>query len=424
MPVRGGRTALSVVLIVVLCAGLLFIGVVIGSRPGALNAVRAALPAGFGDVLLGHSTTYPLQNEVLDKLEHSYYKKVDPATLQDDSIRGLLQGLDDPYTHYLDPKEFGAFQERSGGAYSGVGMMVESRGNFVTVVSTFKGSPAAEAGMRPGDVILEVEGQDATKLSLNEVVSRIKGKDGTKVKVKIYHSPAGSNGPVVDKNGSASLPQGGTTEELDLLRKTIDIPVVETEIVDAPGGKKVAHITFATFSHDSAKKLRAAVEKAVKQDKVDAIALDLRNNGGGLLDEAIVVASIFIAKGVIVTTKGLHSPEQVYDAEGGALTDVPLYLMVNEFSASASEIVSGAIKDTKRGTLVGKTTFGKGLVQTVEPMSNGGALVETTAIYRTPSGADINKKGIQPDVVAPDNTETKNVDETLQKVLELVAGRT
>ena len=419
---RGARTALLIVLAVVLGLGLLFVGVVVGSRPGALNVVRGALPTGLGDTVLGETVTYPLQDEVLDKLDRTYYKKVVPGNLQDDSIKGMLQGLDDPYTHYLDPKQYALSRERLGGSYSGVGMTVESRGGFVTVVSPFKGSPAAEAGMKPGDVILAVDGQDTEGMSLSEVVSLMKGAEGTSVMLTVYHPPPGSDGPVTTTDGTpAHLPEGGTTEELNLVRKSIDIPVVETEIVETDG-KKVAHIRLITFSQDSSEKLRQAVEKAVKQDHVDAVALDLRRNAGGLLDEAVGVSSIFIPKGVIVTTAGLHSPEQVYDAEGGALPDVPLYVLVDEFSASASEIVAGAIKDTKRGTLVGETTFGKGLVQQVEPLSNGGALVATTAVYLTPSGTDINKKGIEPNVKAPDNAETKDVDETLQKVLELVAA--
>ena len=135
------------------------------------------------------------------------------------------------------------------------------------------------------------------------------------------------------------------------------------------------------------------------------------------------MASIFIPKGTIVSTKGLHSPEQVFTAQGGAIDgSVPVYVMVDEFSASASEIVSGALKDTKRGTLVGETTFGKGLVQTVEPLSNGGALVATTAVYLTPAGTDINKKGIKPDVVAPDKADTPNVDETCRRCWSSLSG--
>ena len=168
--------------------------------------------------------------------------------------------------------------------------------------------------------------------------------------------------------------------------------------------------------------------QAAVDAKDDAVILDLRHNGGGLLNEAVDVASIFIDQGVIVTTQGLHSTKEVYTArhlrQGKAFTDIPVYVLVDEFTASASEIVSGALQDHKRATLVGVTTFGKGLVQTVIDLSNGGALKVTTAVYLTPSGRDINKKGIAPDVVAPDLAATPNVDETLDKTLSLIASGT
>ena len=183
------------------------------------------------------------------------------------------------------------------------------------------------------------------------------------------------------------------------------MPVTESEILDA-GGKKVALISFFTFSEGSAEALRAEVQKAVETTRSDAIILDLRSNGGGLLDEAVDVASIFIPEGVIVSTEGLHSPEEVYTPSGDAYAQVPLYVLTDAYTASASEIVSGALQDYERATLVGETTFGKGLVQSIEPLSNGGALKVTTAVYLTPKGRDINETGIDPDVVAPDDPDT------------------
>jgi carboxyl-terminal processing protease len=265
-------------------------------------------------------------------------------------------------------------------------------------------------------------------MSLDDIVAKIKGPAGTKVVVQTYRFPPGTTttttsttGPNATPQVPMHLPAGGTTRQVPLVRRPIVVPVVETQIKQV-GSKKVAYIQYTTFSDGSGAELRKAVNKALTVDKVSAIVLDLRSNGGGLLTEAINVAGIFIPKGTIVTTQGLHSPKQVLTAEGGAIpTTVPVYVLVDGYSASASEIVAGALKDTGRATLVGEKTFGKGLVQTLEPLSNGGALKLTTAVYLTPKGTDINKKGIEPNVKAPDDPSTQG-DETLNKALQLIAA--
>lgn len=416
------KSSVVVVAVWVLLIVVAATGVVLGAHPVSRNVLRGALPDAVAGVLLGEEEGFPLQEEVIEKLDATFYRSVDPAELEDDSIRGLLSGLDDPYTNYLDPDQYGAFQERAGGSYSGVGMSVEMRGPYVTVVSTFRDTPAAQGGIKPGDIILSVDGEEVDGLSLDDVVSRIKGVEGSEVSLKVYHVPEGST-PVAPEDGVAPhLPEGGTAEEIVLVRKNIVVPVLEVEMLQA-GGEPVAHIRFITFSQDSARRLRDAVTEAVDEDGATAVILDLRSNGGGLLDEAVDVASIFIPEGVIVTTEGLHSPKEVYRARGDAVDSaIPLFVLVDEFSASASEIVAGALKDTGRGTLVGGTTFGKGLVQTIISLSDGGALKVTTAVYLTPSGTDINKKGIEPDVAAKDDPATEDVDETLQKALSLVSA--
>jgi carboxyl-terminal processing protease len=384
-----------------------------------------------------------LQQEVLSKLEGSYYEQFDSAKLETDAIDGMVAGLNDPYTVYMDPSEYSSFIQDTRGSYSGVGMVVELKDQLVTIISLFKDSPADAAGIKPGDIILSVDGKSASGQNLDEVVSQIKGAEGTSVTLEIYRPPA----PVTTTTAAGSaqsttttetttsstdesdavvdnsqLPPGGTTKTYTLTRKTIAIPVTERETLTAPDGEKVALIHFFTFSSGSGDALRAEVENAVSTDHVAAIILDLRSNGGGLLDQAIAVASIFIPSGRIVSTQGLHSPEQVYNATGNAFAQTPLYVLTDPYTASASEIVSGALQDYKRATLVGETTFGKGLVQSIEPLSNGGALKVTTAQYLTPNGRDINKKGITPDVVAPDDPNTPTVDETVQKALDLIAA--
>ena len=355
-----------------------------------------------------------------------------------DAIDGMVAGLDDPYTVYFNPEDYAGFQQQTSGSYSGVGMTVEMKNNLVTIVSTFKGSPADLAGIKAGDIIISVDGVSTDGENLDEVVSRIKGEEDSQVVLELYRPPFVTTTTTVPSDGSGAsttttteslgatadsshLPPGGTTKAYTLVRKSISIPVTDSEPLTV-GGKKVDLISFYTFSDGSAKALREEVRKAVETDDVDAIILDLRSNGGGLLNEAVDVASIFIPDGVIVSTEGLHSPEQVYDATGGAYTDVPLYVLTDPYTASASEIVSGALQDDGRATLVGETTFGKGLVQSIEPLSNGGALKVTTAVYLTPKGRDINKTGITPDVVAPDDPNTPHVDEAVQAALGLIGG--
>jgi carboxyl-terminal processing protease len=334
-------------------------------------------------------------------------------------VRGMVAGLEDPYTDYFSPEEYASFNEHTEGKYSGVGMVVEMNGSFVQVVTAFKNSPAALGGVEPGDIVLGVDDEPTDGLSLEQVVAKIKGPAGTKVTLQLYHLPAGATtGGGANRTELTDLPTGGESASVTLERRPIDVPVVETEI-KSTGDKKAAHITLSTFSEGSGKKLREAVVTALEQDKVDAIILDLRNNGGGLLLEAVDVAGIFIPSGVVVTTEGLHSPKQVFEVTGGAIASVPVYLLVNSFSASASEIVAGALKDHQRATLVGETTFGKGLVQSVLGLSNGGALKVTTSVYLTPNGTDINKKGVSPDVEVKTDTSVEG-DPVLDKALELV----
>ena len=433
------RNGVKVPLIVVagLLAAILLVsgGFLLGVNPDVGGTLRGLLPEGLYSSP-GSGGEYELQKEVLQKLKSTYYKDIDADTLQADAIDGMLAGLDDPYTLYLDPEEYTAFLESSSGSYSGVGMVVEMKDSLVTIVSTFRDSPAQVAGIRSGDIILSVDGVSTDGQSLDQVVTRIKGPEGTSVTLEMYRPPAsttttvaaGSEDDAIGDAGSptanvSQVPPGGETTEYTLTRKTIDIPVTESEILEVDG-KKVALISFFTFSEGSARELRAQVEQAVERDGVMAIILDLRSNGGGLLDEAVDVASIFISDGVIVSTEGIHSPEQVYRASGEAFAQVPLYVLTDEYTASASEIVSGALQDYQRAVLVGETTFGKGLVQSIVALSNGGAIKVTSAVYLTPDGRNINKTGIVPDVEAPDDPETTTVDEGVEAVLDLISSAT
>jgi carboxyl-terminal processing protease len=436
------RRSLKIPLLVVggLIAAILLVtgGFLLGARDDLGSALRGLFPV-VGTA--SSSGDYQLQQEVLDKLDSTYYKPVDNSKLHADAISGMVAGLDDPYTVYWDPTEYASFKESTSGSYTGLGMTVEMKDHLPTVVSTFKASPAAQAGILPEDIITAVSGQSVQGLTIDEIVSQIRGAadtQGSSVTLQIYRPPTSSTTTTLQQAtggtqattttteaGTADvsqLPPGGESKEYTLTRKTIEIPVTETKILQA-GDKKVALINFYTFSQGSAAALRAAVKQAVEVDQVDAIILDMRSNGGGLLNEGVDVASIFIPEGeVIVSTEGIHSPKQVYKATGGAYPDVPLYVLVDPYTASASEIVAGALQDYGRATIVGETSFGKGLVQSIEPLTNGGALKATTAEYRTPKDRDINKKGITPEVVAPDDPSTPAVDETVEAALKLIAS--
>jgi carboxyl-terminal processing protease len=436
------RRSLKIPLLIVggLVAAILLVtgGFLLGARDDLNSALQGLFPVAGGSSEPGESSA--LQKEVLDKLDSTYYKAVDDSKLHTAAIDGMVAALDDPYTVYWDPTEYAAFKASSSGSYTGLGMSVEMKGGLVTIVSTFKQSPAALAGIKAGDIVVAVDGDPVDGKTLEMVVKLMKGgAEGTSVKVEIYRPPASaltttttlgtvdgsSTTTTTDPAATADtshLPLGGQKQEYTLVRKNIEIPVTETKILQA-GDKKVALIGFFTFSQGSAAALRTAVRQAIALDEVDAIILDLRSNGGGLLDQAVDVASIFIPDGqVIVSTEGLHSPKQVYKASGDAYPNIPLYVLTDPYTASASEIVSGALQDYSRATLVGETTFGKGLVQSIEPLSNGGALKATTAVYLTPKGRDINHQGILPNVTAPDDPATTSVDETVEAALKLIAS--
>ena len=349
----------------------------------------------------------------------------------------MVASLNDRWTVYLDPEEYASLKQGLSQSYSGVGMTMELIDGLVTIVSTFEGSPAALAGVRKGDILVTIDDTSTDGMKIDEVAAKVRGPENTTVKIGFYRpavsttrrpprrrAPPDTDDTTVTTAGvadSSHLPPGGTTLEFTLTRKTISMPVTATEMLQ-DGDKKVAHIGFAIFSEKSAEALRAEVKKAIEVEKADVIILDLRGNGGGIVTEAVDVASIFIESGTIVSTEGLHSPEESKSATGGAYTQIPVYVLVDGGTASASEIVSGALQDYKRATLVGETTYGKGLVQSIEPLSNGGAIKVTSAVYLTPLGRDINQKGIEPDVVAPDDPATLDVDETLQKALDLILG--
>ncbi|WP_428151442.1 S41 family peptidase [Brevundimonas sp.] len=319
-----------------------------------------------------------LFGDVLAVIEQAYVVPVDNKKLIEAALAGMMTALD-PHSNYLPPQGFEDLQERTSGEYSGVGLTITAEGGLVKVISPMDDSPAAKAGVQAGDVISAIEGQNASGLTVTQVSEKLRGAMGTSVTVTF-------------------LRDGEEPREVTLVREVIKVESVTSRMEGDFG-----YLRISTFNENTGRELTAAIEK-IKRDHpgVKGFVLDLRNNGGGLLTAAIDVSDTFLERGEIVSQRG-RKPDQIerYAARPGDLTGgLPLVVLINYGSASASEIVAGALKDQERATLVGLTSFGKGSVQTVIPLGGGrdGALSITTARYYTPSGASIQKIGIEPDL--------------------------
>jgi len=331
-----------------------------------------------------------LFGDVVGIVEQAYVVPVDNKKLIEAALAGMMTALD-PHSNYLPPSNYDDLRERTEGQYSGVGLTISADGGMVKVISPMDDSPAAKAGVQAGDVISSIEGQNAAGLTVSQVSEKLRGAVGTSVKVTFL------------RDGSDPL-------EVTLTREVIKVQSV-TGRVEGDFG----YLRVSTFNENTGRELNEAIAK-IKAEKpgVKGYVLDLRNNGGGLLNAAIDVSDAFLERGEIVSQRG-RKPEQIqrYSAKPGDVTGgLPLVVLVNYGSASASEIVAGALKDHQRATIVGLTSFGKGSVQTVIPLRQGqdGALSITTARYYTPSGASIQKIGIEPDLeVARNEAEARIV---------------
>lgn len=331
-----------------------------------------------------------LFGDVVGIVEQAYVVPVDNKKLIEAALAGMMTALD-PHSNYLPPSNYDELRERTEGQYSGVGLTISADGGMVKVISPMDDSPAAKAGVQAGDVISSIEGQNAAGLTVSQVSEKLRGAVGTSVKVTF-------------------LRDGEDPLEVVLTREVIKVQSV-TGRVEGDFG----YLRVSTFNENTGRELNEAIAK-IKAEKpgVKGYVLDLRNNGGGLLNAAIDVSDAFLERGEIVSQRG-RKPEQIqrYSAKPGDITGgLPLVVLVNYGSASASEIVAGALKDHQRAAVVGLTSFGKGSVQTVIPLRQGqdGALSITTARYYTPSGASIQKIGIEPDLeVARSEAEARIV---------------
>ncbi len=378
-----------------------------GVLAGAVLAVLAlALLAPLREAVLPGSEQADRVEEALELIDRAYFRETDPDQLEDASIEGIVRRLkrenDDRFSHYFDAETYESFLSSTTGEFSGVGLTVSEVNQGLRVARVFEDTPAERAGISTGDVIVAVEGESIAGVASEEASARIKGPPGTEVEITVRDAETGSK------------------RKLDVERATVKIPAVEGTIERCDDGTKVASVQLSTFSRGAHGELRSEVEELYEQG-AEGLVLDIRGNGGGLLQEAVLVASVFVEDGPIVTTEGRTRPRETLDATGDALEPRPTALLVNNDSASASEILAAALQQNELATLVGTKTFGKGTFQEVIELEGGAALDLTVGEYLTADGSSILNEGVTPDVRAPDD-DPADGDDTLDSGLAVVCG--
>jgi len=333
-------------------------------------------------------------SNVLSIVEQNYVEEVDTKDLIQGAIKGMLTSLD-PHSSYMKPDEFKELKVETEGSFHGIGIEITIRDNVLTVVSPIEGTPASKKGLKAGDKIIMIEGEPTKDMTLNEAVKKLRGPKGTKVTISIH------------REGWNEL------KDITIVRDVIPLHSVKSKLLE-PGYPYIRIINFQAKTTTDFKK---ALQDFDKDGDIQGLIIDLRNNPGGLLDQAVKIADIFIDEGVIVSTKGrIKEQNTVFEAtDNGDHYNFPMVVLVNEGSASASEIVAGALQDHKKALILGAQTFGKGSVQTIIPMSNGAGLRLTTARYYTPNGTSIQAKGITPDIVVPTQVVTEQPAKEVKK---------
>jgi carboxyl-terminal processing protease len=384
-----------------LAAGLavLVLGIWLGGHPSWLpSSLRNAFVEDSGGRLV---------NQAMDVITRDYYRPLNRNQLLNKGISAMVTSLDDPYSHYYGPSAYRSFLNQSNPHLSGIGIDVVPDPNGLRIVDVFPTSPAARAGLVHGDLIVKVGSTPLTDRSADFASRLIRGPAGTHVTLTVQ--------------------RGRSRRVVSITRAKLVVPVASGSIVTYKG-IKIGSLGLTAFTDGSGDELRADVRKVLAQG-AQALVLDLRENGGGLLDEAVNVASIFVPDGTVVSTHGRSQPRQVYMAKGNAIASrIPLVVLVDRDTASAAEIVTGALKDRGRATVVGTHTYGKGVFQEILPLSNGGALDITVGEYFTPNGTNLGGGGvregggIQPNVYAVDNPRAPG-DQALTTAERVVAAK-
>jgi carboxyl-terminal processing protease len=384
----------------VLCLVLLCAGIYLGGHPNALPGVVR-------DPLVGDKDTRVVR-EAIDRVNEIYYRPIPRSALADDSIKGIVAALHDRFSNYFTPAEYAKFKMQQSSEFAGIGVQVSQTPAGLRIVEVYDASPAKKAKIRSGDVIVGVDGHPLKGRKSDQSVALIQGRIGTDVRLSVRH--------------------GATTRDVVLTRSTISVPAVSSTEKSVKG-RKLAVVRLAQFSSGAHAEVAAALRKALA-DKSKGVVFDLRGNPGGLVTEAQLVASAFLSDGKIVTTKGRAVPSRTLSAVGDPVAPkTPLVVLVDHNSASAAEIVAGALQDRHRAELVGTRTFGKGVFQEVIDLRNGGALDITAGQYFLPSGRNLGGTGVDtgsglsPNVAAQDDPKTPKKDEALDKALDVLAGK-
>ena len=390
------RRRLLPVLVVLLVPAALVLGLWLGGHP-------RLLPDPLRDAFVGDEQAQVYQ-EVLDRIEADFYREVDKDEIATKSLSAAVEALGDPFSRYISPEDKAEFDASTSGRFEGVGMNVREVPRGLKIIDVFDGGPAKKAGLRPGDLIVAVTGQSLKGASSEDSTTQIKGPAGTMVELRIVSD--------------------GKRRTEDVERAAISVPVSERRM-ETEDGEQIGYVTLSQFTAGAHGAVRENVD-ALLDKGAEALVLDLRHNGGGLLEEGVLVASIFIPDGLFVSTRGRNRSTRRFNASGQSIdTGIPVVVLVDGSTASASEIVTGALQDRDRATVVGTRTYGKGVFQEIEDLPNGGALDITVGEYFTPDGRNLGprdgKRGLTPDVKARDDLETRP-DEALEKALDVVAN--
>ena len=346
------------------------------------------------------------QLEVVNKIgllqgliDDAFIFDFDKQTLRDSAYAGYMQGLDDPYSVYYTAEEYASMTESTSGSYFGIGVMIQKdpEAGTVSVVRVFNNTPAQKAGMKAGDIILKAAGTEIDGLELEQVVALIKGEEGSEVEIVVYRP--------------------SEQKEITMMveRRQVEVDTVNSKMLD----DKIGYIELSEFDSVSSDQFKKAID-SLKKEGMTSLILDLRNNPGGMLNICIEIADVFVDTGTVLTADNKQGDTATYEATEEGSLGLPTAILVNGDSASASEVLSGCLQDYGLATIVGTQTFGKGIVQSIFPLSDGTAVKLTTAHYYTPKGNDIHKKGVTPDEIIEDDPETEDVDEQLQKAIEIL----